>query len=313
MCEEWHQEKNAPLTPFDVLYGSKKRVWWTCKKCLSDYECVVYAKPLGKGCPYCAGKKVNEYNNLLAQKPELCDEWDYEKNLKSPRDYTVSSGKKVWWVCKKCKNGWEAIINNRSIKNKGCPVCSGHKPGKYSNLKFTNPKLADEWDYEKNIKKPENFRPASKEQVWWKCSKCDYNWQARIYSRLYGGGCPRCRSSEGERIIHKILEEKNIEYQAQYKFIDCKNTYPLPFDFAVFDKKKQLLFLIEYDGIQHYEVQEMFGGVDGFFQRINNDKIKEDYCVGNNINLLRIKYDEQDNIESIIAKYMKDIGVQNDF
>ena len=31
LLEEWHPTKNANLTPHNVTYGSKKKVWWICK------------------------------------------------------------------------------------------------------------------------------------------------------------------------------------------------------------------------------------------------------------------------------------------
>ena len=30
IAKEWHYEKNFPLTPLDISYGSKQKVWWQC-------------------------------------------------------------------------------------------------------------------------------------------------------------------------------------------------------------------------------------------------------------------------------------------
>jgi hypothetical protein len=69
---------------------------------------------------------------------------------------------------------------------------------------------------------------------------------------LSGNACPSCKESAGEREIRLCLENLQIDYQKEFKFIDCKYKKPLPFDFAIFDKNKNLIGLIEYQGEQHY-------------------------------------------------------------
>ena len=58
--------------------------------------------------------------------------------------------------------------------------------------------------------------------------------------------------------------------------------------------------LIEYDGRQHFEISEYFGGYEGFINTKIRDTIKNIYCRNNNIDLLRIPYWEFDNIENIL-------------
>lgn len=71
------------------------------------------------------------------------------------------------------------------------------------------------------------------------------------------------------------------------------------FDFMIEIDKRMIL--IEYDGIQHY-IQK-FGEKE--FRRIqDNDRLKNDYCKNNNINLLRIPYWEFDNVEDILKEYI---------
>ncbi len=54
------------------------------------------------------------------------------------------------------------------------------------------PEIAKEWNYEKNPLGPEMYTPHSGKKVWWKCSRCGYEWDARIYSRASGSSCPAC-------------------------------------------------------------------------------------------------------------------------
>ena len=108
------------------------------------------------------------------------------------------------------------------------------------------------------------------------------------YQHLHGEGCPICKQSKGENIISNFLSDNNIKYIAQKKFDKCKNIYCLPFDFYLIDYN----LCIEYDGIQHFKSNVRFGGEKEFIKRVNNDKIKNNFCDNNNIKLLRIKYDE---------------------
>mgnify|MGYP003620563355 CR=1 FL=1 len=59
---------------------------------------------------------------------------------------------------------------------------------------------------------------------------------------------------------------------------------------------------IEYNGKQHYEPIDWFGGIKTLEYIKNNDNIKKKYCQKNNIKYLEISYKENDLIEEIIKK-----------
>lgn len=52
-------------------------------------------------------------------------------------------------------------------------------------------------------------------------------------------------------MITKILTKNKINFKKQIAFNDCKDKGFLRFDFGVYSGN-QLLYLIEYDGIQHF-------------------------------------------------------------
>ena len=89
-----------------------------------SWEAMVSART-GKykiGCPFCSNKKVLPgYNDLETKYPELCREWNYEKNDLLPSDVVCGSGKKVWWKCA-AGHEWQAVIANR-VQGAGCKVC----------------------------------------------------------------------------------------------------------------------------------------------------------------------------------------------
>jgi hypothetical protein len=111
-----------------------------------------------------------------------------------------------------------------------------------------------------------------------------------------GRRCPYCKSSKGEDRIRKYLNENNIYFQEQYSFNDCRNVYPLRFDFYLEDDSGRII-LIEYDGIFHYK--NLYN--ENLEDQKKRDKIKDDYCNNHdNIDLYRISYKEFNNIETIL-------------
>ena len=100
------------------------------------------------------------------------------------------------------------------------------------------------------------------------------------------------RASRGEIKIEEILEAAGLVYKEEYIFPDLVSSSgrPLRFDFAVFDDDGNLDFLIEYQGIQHYEAKSKFGGKKGLYRQKYNDDLKRKYCLRHNITLICIPY-----------------------
>ncbi|MBQ3111436.1 MAG: hypothetical protein IJC70_01005 [Firmicutes bacterium] len=61
-----------------------------------------------------------------------------------------------------------------------------------NDLATVYPALAQEWDYNRNDKRPEEYTPKSNQSVYWKCSKCGYSYKAKISNRAIGRACPCC-------------------------------------------------------------------------------------------------------------------------
>ena len=102
-------------------------------------------------------------------------------------------------------------------------------------------------------------------------------------------------ASRGEIKIREILEEAGLDFKMEYIFPDLKtsNGRPLRFDFVVFDDDGKIDFLIEYQGKQHYEPSNKFGGKRGFFQQQYNDNQKRRFCALHNLRLIEIPYTEE--------------------
>ena len=106
-------------------------------------------------------------------------------------------------------------------------------------------------------------------------------------------GCPKCNSSKGEVKISNILTTNNVKFQTQKKFNPLGRK---SFDFYL----PEYNLCIEYDGRQHFESIDHFGGKESLKTQKCNDKVKNKFCENNNIDLLRIPYWEYDKIEYIV-------------
>ena len=143
LVSEW-SERNFPLTPDDITYGSNKRVWWK-GSCCHEWQASVKARSKGEGCPICSGARVVAgINDLATINPRLVSEWS-EKNTIKPTEVTAGSHKKVIW---KCEHGheWTATVKSRTINKTGCPYCSHNKVlAGFNDLASQFPQIAAEW------------------------------------------------------------------------------------------------------------------------------------------------------------------------
>lgn len=122
MLKEWDFEKNIGLDPHNVTYGSKKEVWWKCKKGHSWLAKINSRTSCKSKCPYCnQSRLIKGFNDLATTNPELLIEWDYNKNTILPTEIGKGSHKSVWW---KCSNGheWQAVIRER-VQGAKCRKC----------------------------------------------------------------------------------------------------------------------------------------------------------------------------------------------
>ena len=204
VSKEWHPTKNKPLTLDVITSGSRKKVWWKCKK-NHKWEAIVKDRARGSGCPECSGRFPTKTNNLYVKFSEVAGEWHPTKNKNlTPKDVTPGSDKKVWWKCEKVHE-WIARVGERS-RGSGCPYCSGRYPTKTNNLYVKFPEVAKAWHPTKN--KPltaKDVTSRSNQKVWWKCTK-DHEWDATIASRSGGNNCPECSGK-------KAGKDNNLQFK----------------------------------------------------------------------------------------------------
>ena len=239
IAKQWHHEKNSPLKPENFTQGSGQKIWWKCPKGDDhEWQATIANRSGGKGCPFCSGRKVGKSNNLQTLNPELASEWHPKKNGDSkPEDFTLGSGKKVWWQCPKGEDHeWKATIGNRTGLGRGCPICAGQKVSKKNNLLARNPKVASEWHPTKNgDSRPEEFRSFSNKKVWWKCPKGeDHEWETTIQHRSNGTGCPFCVG----KMVSKTNSLLALNSKLASEWHPSKNIDLKPEDFTLYSHKK---------------------------------------------------------------------------
>ena len=121
-----------------------------------------------------------------------------------------------------------------------------------------------------------------------------------------------CIKSFGEKEIRDWLRKNNILFETEYYYDDLlsPNGYPLRFDFAIYDDPFQPpLFLLEYQGEQHYKDCGEFGKLE----REITDKMKKEYCLAHGVSLHEIRYDENisDCLNKIVATYVNFVPSSN--
>ena len=150
--------------------------------------------------------------------PLVAADWD-PQNDKKPSEVHPGSKYRAKFICqldmfgRKCLHRWDARVASRCRlqkgrkKTAGCPAHAGKEVNNYDQrnaLSKTHPQVAAELLDEKN---PEHMRgdtvtAGCNEKLWWRCCKCDYEFEAQVSSRTQGPKgrreCEVCRN----RVVH---------------------------------------------------------------------------------------------------------------
>ena len=99
----------------------------------------------------------------------------------------------------------------------------------------THPEVARQWHYEKNgNKQPSDFTKGSSIKVWWLCSNGHPPWEAAIFSRTRGNGCPYCTNKK--TCIDKSIAVTHPKIAEQWHL--TKNEKKIPSDYVSGSNKK---------------------------------------------------------------------------
>lgn len=237
---------------FEVTYNNHFSKKTGCRECKKKTQ-INFEKFIEKSKDKFGDKfEYHGYINNRTKMEIICPK--HGKFNNSPQTHLMNE-----FGCKKCSKEF-----NLDIKEKEYII--------ESNILHTNLYNYDKVKYEHYHKK-----------VTISCTKHG-DFEQSFHTHLKGHGCPTCSSSQGELEVENYLKYRGIDYIKEHSFEDCKNVNLLRFDFYL----PKFNILIEYDGRQHFEEVEFFS--ESLDEVKKRDNIKNEYCVNNNIPLIRISY-----------------------
>ncbi len=262
----------------DIYYNklplkSSDIIEFNCLKCNRKWTNTLTSVLTNKsGCLSCNGNRVTN---------QTIDNFICKYNIERLSNASGSLAK-IKFKCNNCNYIWEAT--SRSIftaKNK-CKNCCN------KTFLLTN-EIVDYRLLEKklNIIRRSNCNGSASKALFM-CTVCKHEWQNTVGNIIYEKrGCPHCNVKYNEKLIFKWLIENNIKFTPQY-FIKYK-LKKIFVDFYL----PNINTIIEYNGLQHYEIVYFSNyseqvAVEKLKNQIKRDNLVRNYCKNNYINLVEI-------------------------
>jgi predicted Zn-ribbon and HTH transcriptional regulator len=258
-----------------------------------DFEMTPHEHRRGKGCDWCSGKHHYTTEEFIEIAKSIHgDKFDYSLVI------YVNNSTKVTIICKTCGHIFEQKPVEHIHGKHGCPKCA-HKV-------FNLEELINEFNLIHNFK-------YSYQKFEYKGSQVKSIITCPIHGDFlqtpgnhHYNGCPSCKESIGEKKIAAFLIRNNIEFIREKRFEDCRGKkQTMPFDFYLPD----LNLLVEFQGVQHFEAIEWFGGEEQFAIRKELDQKKRDYANLKGIRYLEISY--VDDLEKKLKECLSGGDLQN--
>lgn len=171
-------------------------------------------------------------------------QWDVGRNGDlSPERVACRSRKKVWWRCPACGYSWRETVLARTGRSfDDCPMCAGLVLVKGVNdLATTHPRIAAEWDDERNPLAACEVFPDWHQRVWWK-GACGHSWCAPVVQRTSsakGALCPYC---SGEKVLTGFNDVATLAPDLAYRWHPSKNRNILPETTSAFSARHVYLW-----------------------------------------------------------------------
>lgn len=271
--------------------------YWICK-CDCGTEKIVNGQLLREGKSKSCGCQTKELLSINHKSKNVKDisgqifgqltviERDFSEEKKHNSHNT-------YWKCK-CSCGNEISVVRSSLtsgKTKSCGCLRKEKAAEHlkqiSSNNFIN-ETGNKYGKLTVLYKVPNTKTGGTK---WHC-KCECGNEIDVLGNSLRTGntksCGCIGKSAGEWKIETLLAQKNINFSREYRQII--NGKKLRYDFAIFDNQQKLKYLIEFDGKQHLNSSDFFGGQEYLKYIQEHDIIKNEWCKDNNIPLIRIPY-----------------------
>ena len=258
------KEKNPSIEVIGQYDGASVKILHKCLVCGHEWEVKPTHVLSGHGCPNCYSLNRNmteeEFKNKLAYKVPYAEIEQFDR-------YNTN----VIVKCLLCNKSWTSN-KHHLLNGKGCPNCRNKRIS--DNNRMPESDFIERIHYYNPHIIPLTEYQASSKPITLKCLDCGYIWTIkRTCGLLQGHGCPKCHLHKQEKRISSFLKENNIVYKEQVKFDDLVgiNGGQLSYDFYIPSKN----LLVEYQGKQHYEPIDYFGGQERYEYQKEHDKRKK--------------------------------------
>ena len=310
---EWYvmkkiEEINPDIELLEPYENMSKRIKCRCKK--HDYISTKSVQEilLGRGCKYCGAEKLSEQHFLSNEEVQLRV---YQKHPHIKLLYYDGiHSKDSLWLCTKHNKQFNKVLSQMLCADEsGCDECYKERMRRdfaYTQeefvvkLKQTHPDLELVSEYI-NMTTP----------VVIYCKAHDHKFQTMpqdVLSRI--SCCPKSFKTYKEEYMCSLIESWGYDIERQYSFDECKDINILKFDCYL----TKYNTVIEYDGENHYfpvkfGTQSWDEAVKKHEYTKKHDEIKNNYCIKNHINLIRVPYFEFENIDSFLFDKFVKLGI----
>lgn len=212
----------------------------------------------------------------------------------------LDKSKKRYYICR-CDCGTVRSVFKGSLKNGATKSCGCLKTELQKERNKENAKAHIGEKYGKLTVLDTELK---NNNYYYKC-KCDCGNEVVVLGKnLFFGTTTSCGciNSKANEEMARILTKLNIPYKREYRFENCKDKAPLPFDFALFNNQQELIGLIENNGSQHYSARgTQWNTPERLIYTQKHDYIKQQFAEQNKIPLLIIPYQFFNELEKFLT------------
>lgn len=254
---------------------------------------------MGNGCPVCriatkvtTNKQSPVTTETFIEKAKSIhnDKYDYSKVNYSSNRHPIEI------ICP-IHGSFFQRPSDHVTKKSGCPKCGHHVYTQDSFIEKCNKIHHRKYDYSKTI-----YR-SIRDKIIITCPEHG-DFEQVTNSHLQGAGCLQCRLKQQTKLFNRICEMfpcENILFEVNKDIVHWIGQKRLDIYFPVYN------IAIEYDGIQHSQPVEIFGGEERFQQQQLLDQNKNNLCAENNCHLFRVPYNYTEEYFDNICSQIKDI------
>lgn len=310
---EWYAMKkiaevNPDIELLEPYENMSKRIKCRCKK--HDYISTKSVQEIlmGRGCKYCGAEKLSEQHFLSKEEVQT------RVSQKHPHIqliyYDGINSKDSLWLCTKHNKKFKKVLSTMlRTEESGCDECYKERMRRdfactteefIIRLKQVHPDLELIGEY---------INSTTPIKIY--CNTHNYEFQTTpvdILNRV--SCCPKSFKTYKEETMCSLIESWGYNIDRQHCFDECRDVNLLKFDCYLTDFNT----VIEYDGENHYfpvkyGTQSWDDAIRKHEYTKKHDKIKNDFCVKNKINLIRVPYFEFENMDSFLFDEFVKLGI----